>query len=157
MEEASKGGGEVPPFEGGQDNVDELLLGSLRRAPYPIFIMDWKLRMLFINLEYEYLTGFRKEDVIRNRLFFQVHPGDKEEAESAVVMALLGRAARCRCRLRMLNGSHRPVELVFSPFMLKGRRLVLCTDARLGPESSGAAACPVWGRAVAPVPEAAQE
>jgi len=159
MEQASKGDGEVPPFEGGREDVDVVLLSSLRRAPYPIFIMDWKLRVLFINLEFEHMTGFRKDDVIRNRLYFRVHPVDKAEAESAVVMALLGRTAQCRCRLRVLNGSHRSLELVFSPLTWEGRRLVICTDARLDPKKSGAVSSPVWGRMVrpVPVPQTAQE
>jgi PAS domain S-box-containing protein len=114
----------------GADIETRFLEGLLQISRLPAFILDWKLRIVFQNKAFRRLTGFRTEDMARDRLTFRVHPADREEAESSILMALVGRTARCRCRVRGWNGGLHTLELQFSPVTWKGRQLVLCSGMR---------------------------
>lgn len=104
----------------------------LETSPYAIFIIDWKLRMVFINKAFRRITGFHVEDMVRGRLVFRVHPADRVEAESSILMALVGRSAICQCRVRGWNGVMHLLNLRFSPVLWQGKQLVLCSDIRRG-------------------------
>jgi PAS domain S-box-containing protein len=118
----------------GPDIDTRFLEGLLQISRLPAFILDWKLRIVFQNKAFRRLTGFRTEDMARDRLTFRVHPADREEAESSILMALVGRTARCRCRVRGWNGGLHTLDLQFSPVSWKGRQLVLCSGMRGIPE-----------------------
>lgn len=124
--------GVQPPPERpeGPDIETKFLEGLLQISHLPAFILDWKLRIVFQNKAFRRLTGFRTEDMARDRLTFRVHPADREEAESSILMALVGRTARCRCRVRGWNGALHTMDLQFSPVVWKGRQLVLCSGMR---------------------------
>jgi PAS domain S-box-containing protein len=114
----------------GPDIETRFLEGLLQVSKLPAFILDWRLRIVFQNKAFRRLTGYRTEDMARDRLTFRVHPEDREEAESSILMALIGRTARCRCRVRGWNGALHTLELQFSPVLWKGRQLVLCSGMR---------------------------
>ena len=114
----------------GPDIDTRFLEGLLQLSRLPAFILDWKLRIVFQNKAFRRLTGFRTEDMARDRLTFRVHPADREEAESSILMALIGRTARCRCRIRGWNGALHTMDIQFSPVVWKGRQLVLCSGTR---------------------------
>jgi len=114
----------------GPDIETRFLEGLLQVSRLPAFILDWKLRIVFQNKAFRRLTGFRTEDMARDRLTFRVHPADREETESSILMALVGRTARCRCRVRGWNGGMHTMDLQFSPVLWKGRQLVLCSGMR---------------------------
>jgi len=114
----------------GSDIETEFLGGLLQVSPLPAFILDWKLRIVFQNKAFRRLTGFRTEDMARDRLTFRVHPADRDEAESSILMALVGRTARCQCRVQGWNGALHALDLRFSPVVWKGRQLVLCSGVR---------------------------
>ena len=124
------GGQDAPERPEGPDIETRFLEGLLQISRLPAFILDWKLRIVFQNKAFRRLTGFRTEDMARDRLTFRVHPADREEAESSILMALIGRTARCRCRVRGWNGTLHTMELQFSPVLWKGRQLVLCSGMR---------------------------
>jgi PAS domain S-box-containing protein len=114
----------------GPDIDTRFLEGLLQLSKLPAFILDWKLKIVFQNKAFRRLTGFRTEDMARDRLTFRVHPADRDEAESSILMALIGRTARCRCRIRGWNGALHTMDLQFSPVLWKGRQLVLCSGTR---------------------------
>jgi PAS domain S-box-containing protein len=114
----------------GPDIETQFLEGLLQLSRLPAFILDWRLRIVFQNKAFRRLTGFRTEDMARDRLSFQVHPADRDEAESSILMALVGRTARCQCRIRGWNGALHTLDLQFSPVLWKGRQLVLCSGMR---------------------------
>ena len=115
----------------------EAFKNSIECLPFSVFVVDMKLRIIYLNPAFERLTGFRKEDAASGKAFFEAHPDDREEAESSVIMALVGRTSRCHCRLRGLNGSFHAFELDFSPLTGNDSCLVLCVDTRSDAENSG--------------------
>jgi PAS domain S-box-containing protein len=120
----------VPERPEGPDIETEFLQGLLQISPLPAFILDWKLRIVFQNKAFRRLTGYRTEDMARDRLTFRVHPADRDEAESSILMALVGRTARCHCRVQGWNGALHSLDLTFSPVVWKGRQLVLCSGIK---------------------------
>lgn len=107
------------------DFFGELIPGT----PLCVFVLDWKLRIVHMNPAFERLTGFRKGDVALGRVTLRVHPEDREQTESSIIMALVGRSTRCHCRVRGPDGSFHALDLSFSPLPWEDKCLVLCADA----------------------------
>jgi len=120
----------------GESKCTEAFRNSIECLPFSVFVVDMKLRIVYMNPAFERLTGFRKEDAASGKVFFEAHPDDQEQAESSVIMALVGRTTRCQCRLRGLNGSFHAFEVDFSPLTGNDSCLVLCVDTRSDDENS---------------------
>ncbi len=109
--------------------IDDSIRELIRSTPSCLFVLDWKLRIIYMNPAFQRLTGYRKAEAAQGQVVFSVHPDDREEAESSVIMALVGRTARCRCRVRGSDGCFHALELSFSPLPGADICRVLCVDA----------------------------
>jgi len=109
-------------------------LGSLDASARSAFVVDWSLRIIHMNQAFEHLTGFCGKDLEYRRVRFRVHPEDKEQAESSVIMAIVGRTVMSRCRVRGPKGAYHPLALRFCPLRFGERTLVLCVDTGPGAE-----------------------
>lgn len=101
---------------------------SLDYSVRSAFVVDWSLKIIYMNQAFEHLTGFHGKDLDLRRVRFKVHPDDQEETESCVIMAIVGRTTVSRCRVRGPKGAYHPMALRFCPLRLGDRMLVLCVD-----------------------------
>jgi PAS domain S-box-containing protein len=122
-----------------EDNINEFFKNSMQSTPLSVFVLDWTRRIIYMNPAFEQLTGFRKGDTAMRRVSFSVHPDDREEAESSVMMAIVGRTTQCRCRIRGSKGSFHPLALTLSPLRHDERSLVLAVDNGGGLEKTSTA------------------
>ena len=109
-------------------NIHGLFKKYLQSTPLSVFVLDWSLKIIYMNPAFERLTGFQKEDMATGRAKFCVHPKDREETESSLTMAIVGRTAKCRCRIRGTDRSFHALALSFSPLQCDERCLVLCVE-----------------------------
>jgi len=101
----------------------------LENTPLCVFVLDWKLRIIYMNPVFQRLAGYRKADAASGQVIFSVHPDDQDEAESSIIMALVGRRTRCQCRVRGANGAFHPLKLEVSPMPGEDSCRVLCVDS----------------------------
>ena len=114
---------------------EEFLDTLLESASKGLFVVDKKIKLVYVTAACQALLGLSPSDWVRDGRGLRFHPADAKRAGACFLRALNGSPGRCESRVRVADGSYVRMGIDLSPVKWRGREFVLgiINDLRPGP------------------------